>query len=167
MITLEEFKNQVKDFARPNRFKVEITTPVGQLPEKCKFCCKGAKIPNYEIGNIELKYLGHKVKIGGDYNHGNLVLTFLNDYDFECRKFFEKWLFFEANKEGNNARPEEYLANSVVKVFQLGRRGEILRTYTFWHCVIIDISEIDLSMDSESQIEEFSVTIEYSYWEAS
>ena len=167
MIKLEEFKNQIRDYARPNRFKVEINTPVGALPHKCQFCCKGAKIPKYEVGQVELKYLGHKVRIGGDYNCDALVLTFRNDYDFSCRSFFEKWLHFEANKEGNNAMPSEYLPNTTVKVYQLGRQGETLKTYTFWHCVITDISEIDLNMDSTNQIEEFTVTIAYSYWEVS
>jgi len=166
LISIEEFKQQIRDFVRPNRFLVFVQSPFGSLSEEERILCQSSSIPDYQISSIELKYLGNTIKIGGDYNFSSITLTFLNDYEFKVRKFFEKWIkgISSVNFE-NNLYINEYLSNSIIKLHQLGRNFEILRTYVFYYCLPVNLSNIELNMESNNQIESFSVEIQYGYWD--
>ena len=49
-------------------------------------------------------------------------------------------------------------------VNQLDRAGKPIKAYTLVGCFPTDISPIDLSYEATDQIEEFSVTLAYSYF---
>ena len=72
----------------------------------------------------------------------------------------------------NNLEDNTGLANvadytSNVTVRQLGRDGVILKEYTLVNCMPTVVSPVELSMDTASAIEEFSVTWRYTHFRAS
>ena len=51
-------------------------------------------------------------------------------------------------------------------VEQLGKDGAVTKTYTIRGGYPVNISQIDLSYDTNDAIEEFTVEIAYQYWES-
>ena len=167
-ITLADFKSQVADVARPNRFWVEITggTAAGAWQEQnMAFLAKSANLPARTIGEIELNWQGMKAKIAGDPTFDDFTMTFLNDYDFNLKKFIEDWMEEIATMATNN-RTDHGTYKAEILVSQLGRTGdEVLRKYKLIGAYPKQMDAIELSMESNDQAEELSVTWGYDYFE--
>lgn len=175
-MSLANFKAQVTDFARPNRFMIEIVPPsilaadLG-LPETefVRMLAQTAVIPARNQGEITIKYHGMELKLPGDYSKENLLITFLNDYGFIGRFLFESWMEFGIQTiVDNNSRmhSSRTISDSSISVNQLGRvDDDILGTYKFYNVFPTSISSIELDMSSENQVEKFTVTFAYSHYE--
>ena len=108
MITLDEFKNNVIQIAKPNRFTAEIifdgsvftedpfknTIPNGMSSflNELRYLVQDASIPNRSQTNISVKYYGMKLELPGDYDHTDLTLKFINRSDWKPREFFYTWM---------------------------------------------------------------------------
>jgi hypothetical protein len=94
--------------------------------------------------------------------------TFINDTDFGIKNAIELWsngINGFATNTGVIA-PSDYQTDLTVE--QLDRDETILKTYILRNCwPTTSGSAIDLSMDTESAIEEFSVSWRYQYFDAS
>jgi hypothetical protein len=53
-----------------------------------------------------------------------------------------------------------------MTVEQLGKDGEVTKTYTIRGGFPTTVSSIDLSYDTNDAIEEYTVEISYQYWES-
>jgi hypothetical protein len=128
-----------------------------------------ASIPARNQGEITIKYHGMELKLPGDYSKENLQITFLNDYQFIGRFFFESWMEFAIQSIGyNNSRTNgsATVLDSSIVVQQLGRVDEdILGTYKFYSVFPTSISAIELDMSSDNQVEKFTVNFAYSHFE--
>lgn len=157
MITLDEFKSQIADVARPNRFLVTIQG----ADAKVQFLVKAAALPGRDLGDIDISWQGMKVKLAGDPSFNDLELTIINDYNFTARAFLEEWVNKIANMQSNERKNHsEY--KSTVQMDQLGRtESEILRTYIIDGAYPKSLSNISLSMDTENTAEEFTVSFRY------
>jgi hypothetical protein len=60
--------------------------------------------------------------------------------------------------------PADYQADMLIE--QLDRDGNITKTYTIRGSFPTNISQIDLSYDTNDAIEEFTVELQYQYWES-
>jgi hypothetical protein len=165
-IRLSEFKASVQDVARPNRFWVQITGTGGGLwTEAYGFLAKSAGLPSRTIGDIELNWQGMKAKIAGDPTFDDFTMTFVNDYDFNIKAFFEEWLEVIATMESNvRTTHEEYKAEIIIT--QLGRDAEtILKEYKLIGAYPKQMDQVELSMESTDTAEELSITFAYDYFE--
>jgi hypothetical protein len=68
----------------------------------------------------------------------------------------------EANTGLTN--PTDYQADMVIE--QLNKAGEATKTYNFRGCFPSNVSSIEVSYDSENQIEEFTVEFQVQYWDS-
>lgn len=159
------------------------------LTTQSEFLVKTAQIPASNIGTIEVPFRGRMLKVAGDRTFEPWSVTVINDGSFEIRKAFETW------SRGINALTENvsqlgYGANGGqsycvdMTVFQLSRDGqlpsrtpsnpntpgsdgmEVIRAYKFYDAWPSSISAIDLSYESNDQIEEFTVEFQYNFFEA-
>lgn len=164
-ITLNDFKNNLKDAARPNRFLLSFTSPFGGASgEEISYLVKSSQIPGRNLGEIILNWQGMQAKIAGDPTWDDLTVTFINDYDFKARKTIEQWMERIANSLTNErGEPGEYQTDIYLK--QLGRKGEVIAEYVLRHAYPKTLNQIDLSMDNTDQIEEFDVTFGYEFFE--
>jgi hypothetical protein len=158
------------------------------LTTQSEFLVKTAQIPASNVGTIEVPFRGRMLKVAGDRTFEPWSVTVINDGSFGVRKAFETW------SRGINALTENvsqlgYGANGGASycvdmtVFQLSRDGqspsrtpsninapgadglEIVRAYKFFDAWPSSISAIDLSYESNDQIEEFTVEFQYNFFE--
>lgn len=155
--------------ARPTLFQVIITNPVtGAADLKLPFMCKVAQIPSSQLGTIEVPYFGRKLKIAGDRRFDPWTVTIINDEDFVVRDAMETWnnsinLYQQNISSLGGGAPNLYKSQAIVN--QLGKGGNILRTYQFNGIFPESISPIDLSWAAVDEIEEFQVTFQYDTFE--
>ena len=154
--------------ARPNLFKATINFPAyaGGDSEFTSFMVKGAGLPASVIANIDIPFRGRQLKIAGDRTFEPWTITVINDAEMRVRNSFETWMN-GINEHVNNTglqNPTDYQADMIVE--QLGKDGSVTKTYTLRGAYPTNISQIDLSYDTNDAIEEFTVEINYQYWES-
>ena len=154
--------------ARPNLFKATINFPAyaGGDSEFTSFMVKGAGLPASVIASIDVPFRGRQLKIAGDRTFEPWTITVINDSEMRVRNSFETWMN-GINEHVNNTglqNPTDYQADMIVE--QLGKDGSVTKTYTLRGAYPTNISQIDLSYDTNDAIEEFTVEINYQYWES-
>ena len=154
--------------ARPNLFKATINFPAyaGGDSEFTSFMVKGAGLPAAVIANIDIPFRGRQLKIAGDRTFEPWTITIINDSEMRVRNSFETWMSGINNHVENTGlqNPTDYQADMIVE--QLGKDGSVTKTYTLRGAYPTNISQIDLSYDTNDAIEEFTVEINYQYWES-
>lgn len=170
MISLKDFKENITQMVKPNRFLVEIYPPSSYVQEYSidilRYLTQGAKIPDRTCGEIEMKYHGMTLKLPGDYTHDDLSLTFFNYYDWTPRNFFEDWMNLIQNVGDVNQRSDaSSLFDAGITVKQIGlREDEVLASYVFYDVFPKNLAAIELGMDNTDQVETFTVDFAYSHW---
>lgn len=157
--------------ANPTLFQVQIQNPVnpsGNL--KVPFMVKTSSLPASSQGVIEVPYFGRKIKLKGDRVYPEWTTTVINDEDFLVRNALEEWMSAMNTPEGNittlgSANPNLYKSQATVT--QFGRKGNILRVYTFDGLFPTEIEPIELGWENNDTIEEFAVTWQYDWWRVS
>jgi T4-like virus tail tube protein gp19 len=167
-MNINDFKSNFQGGARPSLFRVDQNFPAGiggEAQRAMSYLCKGAQLPGDTVGNIDVYYMGRQIKVAGDRTFEDMTLTIINDIDFTVRNAFEQWMTLLNTHEGNLGvvNPNGYWADLTIT--QLGRDGSDLKTYKLISAYPNSISPIDVAFDSTDQVEEFSVTMSYQYWQ--
>lgn len=155
--------------ARPTLFQVELTNPVNNVSDAiAPFLIRATTLPSSTINPIEIPYFGRKIKIAGDRTFDTWAVTVMNDEDFAIRHTMEQWhnqinsLLTNLNL-GPDSSPANYKSTALVT--QFAKSGKAIRRYKFNGIFPTEISTIDLDWDSTDQIENFSVTFAYDWFE--
>lgn len=179
-LSLNQFRNNVSDLARPNRFWVSIGDPNNDIlaygnnnnaklspwQQKHEFLAKSASLPGRSIGNIEVNWQGMKYNIAGDPTFTDISLTFHNNYEWDIRQFFENWLEVIAQMNTNDRSEPNRYKSDVIQLKQLGRtNNDIIKTYKLIGAYPTDLAAIDLSHDSTDQTEDITITLKYDMFE--
>lgn len=155
--------------ARNSLFQVTIQNPVNGVADiKVPFLVRAAQIPASTLGVMEVPYFGRKIRLAGDRVFGDWTVTVINDEDFLIRNAMEQWSNSIQSLQGNlrafgSASPLLYKAQAQVT--QFSKTGLPIRTYTFNGIFPSEISPIDVDWSSTDQMEEFTVTFQYDWWE--
>jgi hypothetical protein len=174
MANIDDFKaSLIGGGARANQFRVTITPPsgiaIGLDARRTSFLVKAATLPTRTIGEIELKFRGRTIYMAGDQTPVDAwETTFINDTDFGIKNAIELWSNGINDFALNTGvvSPSDYQTDLTVE--QLDRDETVLKTYILRNCwPTTSGSAIELSMETESQIEEFSVSWRYQHFEAS
>jgi len=169
ILGVDDFKSKLGGGgARPNLFKATINFPsyAGGDVEFTSFMVKGAGLPASTVNVIEIPFRGRQLKIAGDRTFESWTITVLNDVDMTVRNSFETWMN-GINEHANNSglsNPVDYQADLIVE--QLDKDGNVTKKYDLRGAFPVNISQIDLSYDSGDAIEEFTVELQYQYWES-
>ena len=156
--------------ARANQFKVTMPFPgyaqVGGEIEDLAFLARATSIPSMEVANINVPFRGRAVKIAGDRTVDSWEITVLNDTNFKLRNAFERWSNGINNMTDNEGltNPVDYQVDAFVD--QLDRNGNTIKSYTLRGAWPINIGAIDLDYDEKTEIETFTVELQYQYYES-
>lgn len=181
--TINDFRSKlVGGGSRPNLFECELSFPSAlniTVDDAFRFMIKAAQIPGSTVSTIPVPFRGRTLKIAGDRTFDPWTITIINDTNYRIRNAFERWMNL-INRHDDNAgviTPVAYQTD--MKVFQLGRGRTnsgrlpntsntmpVLKSYKFYGCWPSDITPMDLSYDSSDAIQEFSVTLQYQWWDA-
>lgn len=157
--------------ARANMFSVEVTFPgySGGEQELTNFMCRGAQLPGSTVNVVEVPFRGRIVKFSGDRTFQPWTITVYNDTDFAVRNAFEAWMDGMKTHQGNEGAQSNNSGLGTyagdINVYQLDQKGkEIKPGYLLKNAFPVEVSAIDLDYAQTSEIETFTVTIEYDYW---
>jgi len=174
MANIDDFKaSLIGGGARANQFRVTVTPPsgiaIGLDTRRTSFLVKAAALPSRAITEIPLKFRGRTIYMAGDAAEPEAwEVTFLNDTDFMIKNAIELWSNGINDFALNTGvvSPADYQTDLTVE--QLDRDETVLKSYILRNCwPTTSGSAIELSMDSESAVEEFSVSWRYQHFEAS
>ena len=175
---VNKFKGALKGGgARPSLFDFTITgaptgiTHLGNL----KYFCQVSALPPLTVTPIEKMYFGRAVKIPGDIVYGDLTTTIYQTEAGTERFGIEKWMDKINGHVDNKSTLESETGNfmgkysAVGKLIQYSKAGGAaankLSTVEFVDLWPQTVSEIALSYDTASDIEQFDVTWSYNHYE--
>ena len=180
--TISNFKSQLRSGgARPNLFEVDVTCPTGWVDEaqqEFKFLCKATSMPTQTVGSVDVPFRGRILKVAGDRTFEPWSITVINDTDFMIRNAFERWSNLMNKHEDNSGLTDPTSYQQDLYVRQLGRSGltgsnpssdsqlPVLKQYRFYGAFPTTVSPIDLSYENTDAIEEFTVELQYQWFDA-
>lgn len=172
MASISDFKsNLTGGGARANQFRVGLTFPSfvsggAVLGNKSQFLCKAASLPGAYVEDIGVNYRGRLVHFAGERTFDPWAVSIYNDTNFAIRDAFERWSNgINAMKDNTGkVNPADYQVD--LEVFQLGRNGEVIKSYKFIDAYPQEVSPIALDFDTNNVIEVFDVRFMYNYWTA-
>ena len=169
VLGVDDFKSKLRGGgARPNLFKVTINYPgfANGDPELTSFLCEAAALPGSTFGIIPVFFRGRILKMAGDRTFAEWTTTIINDTDFAVRDPIERWMNGINAHSANTGLTTPIAYEADLKVEQLDRNGDTLKTYTFRGAYPQDLSEIALSYADNDNIERFTCTWAYQYFES-
>ena len=167
--TLSTFKSALAfGGARPSLFDISVSKPTamgltGVFTDMATHCNVSA-IPPLTVTPIERQYFGRTVKIPGDMVFGDLNTTIINSEKYSVRNVIDEWMDGINSHVGNESYSDSTSWAGEVTLTQYSKDGESLMTWTFIDCWPQTVSEIALSYDTASDIEQFDVTWAYNYY---
>ena len=153
--------------ARPSLFEFQITaapSAVDSSLSSVSLYCNVSEIPPLTLTPIERQYFGRTVKIPGDLVFADLTTTIINTETFNVRNELETWMEVINGTISNTGEADVNFGTGTAKLIHYQKDGTSTMTYEFVDCWPTAISEIALSYDTASDIEQFDVTWAYNYY---
>lgn len=169
VLGVDDFKSKLRGGgARPNLFKATINFPgyANGDPELTSFLCEAAQLPGSTMGIIPVPFRGRILKMAGDRTFAEWTVTIINDTDFAIRNSLERWMNGMNAHSANTGLSSPIAYEADLKVDQLDREGESVKDYVFRGSFPVDLSPIDLSFGATDEIERFTCTFAYQYFES-
>ena len=177
-LRIDDFKKSLQfGGARPSLFEIEwagadaSTLTGGYLKaDREALLVKASSLPASTITPIPVPFRGRQLMVAGDRLFDPWSITIINDNDFGIRKGFEYWMHRIAHHvDGETSNKETLGPNGYMcdmLVHQLDRTGDRVYTYKFTGVWPSNISPIELNYDAESQIEQYDIQLQVTYWES-
>lgn len=171
VVQLDQFKQRLSGGgARSNLFQVNVKTWVGNAAPSDNdvedFLVEAASMPASSLGLIEIPFRGRRLKLAGDRTFEPWTMTVINDAGFTIRNALESWMNEINSHTDATGLTDPALFTADVEVKQLDKSGQVLKAYTLRNAWPSDLSAIDVSYASENEVERFTCTWQYDYWEA-
>ena len=169
ILGVDDFKSKLRSGgARPNLFQVTINYPgfANGDAELTSFLVEAASLPGSTFGTIVIPFRGRQLKMAGDRTFAEWNTTIINDTDFAVRDAIERWMNGINAHSANTGLTSPIAYEADLKVDQLDRNGDVIKTYTFRGAYPQDMSEIALSYGDNDNIERFQCVWSYQYFES-
>ena len=169
VLGVDDFKSKLRGGgARPNLFKATINFPAyaGGDPELTSFLCETAQLPGSTMGVIIVPFRGRQLKMAGDRTFAEWTVTIINDTDFAVRNSMERWMNGMNAHSANTGLASPIAYEADLKIEQLDRAGESVKEYVLRGAFPTDLSPIDVSYATNDEIERFTTTFQYQYFDS-
>ena len=187
--TIDTFRGQFAELARPNLFQVSLSLPgesqqglqaqtnatqttkgepdpaKASMAELSRFMVKASSFPASTVGVVEVPFRGRQLKIAGDRTFEPWSVTVLNDESFSIRRKLETWAQaiqeyrFNSSSAGKTA---DYMGNARVE--QISRAGKPIKAVEIEGIWPSNISALDLDWGTNDTPEEYTVEFQVQYW---
>lgn len=164
---IEQFKQNMDDYASPNRFRVTVTPPTSLINpggvHSLTFTCFKAIIPGLVYGSYMHRSgtsLGEERP--NDIINPKLTLGFYNGIANDgslVQDFWYNW----SRLVNASTETYEYHDNYIgtINVEQLDKKGNSIRTWKFLDCWPKELGDIQLDYGTVDQVQTFDVGIAY------
>ena len=172
MPNINDFKSRLAGGgARANQFRVILPPPLGNVTaavntEQFSFMCKAASLPGQALTEIGVPFRGRTLYIAGEREFETWTTSVFNDTDFAIRREIERWMNGINAHSQNTGLTAPIAYEADLKVEQLDRDGTTIKEYTFRGAFPQDLSEITLAYSDNDNIERFTCTWAYQYFES-
>ena len=154
--------------ARPSLFEFNVTgLPTDIDIGDINYFCQVSALPPLTVTPIEKTYFGRAVKIPGDIVYGDLSTTIYQTEDGDERVGIEMWMdAINGHVTNKSTLGQGYYAKGTLTQYPKSGAAAagILSTVDFIDMWPQTVSEIALSYDTASEIEQFDVTWSYNYY---
>ena len=153
--------------ARPSLFEFKISAPptgVNATLSDVHLYCNVTEIPPLTLTPIERQYFGRTVKIPGDLVFADLSTTIINTENYNVRNELETWMEAINGTISNESKTAANFGTGTAELIHYQKDGTDTMTYKFHEIWPTVVSEIALSYDTASDIEQFDVTWAYNYY---
>ena len=157
--------------ARPSLFEFTVTaTPTGinASLSDVKLYCNVSALPGLTLTPIERQYFGRTVKIPGDLVFADLTTTIINTEKYNVRNEIEAWMEHINSTVDNESQATvgsvTNFGTGTAQLIHYQKDGSKTMTYEFVDIWPTSLSEIALSYDTASDIEQFDCTWAYNYF---
>ena len=153
--------------ARPSLFEFQITAApdgVDASLSSVNLYCNVSEIPPLTLTPIERQYFGRTVKIPGDLVFADLTTTIINTEKYNVRNELETWMEVINGTISNTGEADVNFGTGTAQLVHYQKDSTATMTYEFHEIWPTAISEIALSYDTASDIEQFDVTWAYNYY---
>ncbi len=169
VLGVDDFKSKLRGGgARPNLFKATINFPAyadGDA-ELTSFLCETAQLPGSNMGTIIVPFRGRQLKMAGDRTFAEWTVSIINDTDFAVRNSLERWMNGINAHSANTGLASPVAYEADLKIEQLDRAGASVKEYVFRGAFPTDLGAIDVSYATNDEIERFTCTFQYQYFDA-
>ncbi len=169
VLGVDDFKSKLRGGgARPNLFKATINFPAfaGGDAELTSFLCETAQLPGSTMGTIIVPFRGRQLKMAGDRVFAEWTVTIINDTDFAVRNPMERWMNGMNAHSANTGLASPIAYEADLKIEQLDRAGDSVKEYILRGAFPTDLSPIDVSYATNDEIERFTCTFQYQYFDS-
>jgi len=172
---VQQFRASLRDDgARASLFDISMNMPpapgiTSLASGAINFKARASSLPGDAISSISVSYFGREIKVAGTRTFPDWSFTVINDENFLIRNNLELWMNALNSHVGNLRNPiletmATYQTDAIVT--QYAKTGQIIKQYLMVGCFPTDVAAIDLDWASGDQIEEFTVTFAYQWWES-
>jgi len=152
--------------ARPNQFMVSLSFPsfvptASQATQRAPFLIHNATLPGLDMSPATVLYRGREFHMTGDLVFQPMTIAFYNDDSMVLRTAFEQWVNGQENliQKFGQTNPSAYMRD--VDIYQLDRNGRVLKAYKLFDAFPINVGEVVLGFDMNSQVSSTTVTLRY------
>lgn len=163
--------------ARPSLFQIRINDIQAITNQsngvQLSYLTATASLPSSDLSLVEVPYFGRRIKLAGEREYRDWVVTIMNDEDFNMRDLLESWSNMINTGITNiqdtaSSSPTTY-KSEATEVLQYGKTGPgtdagIIRAYEFHGLFPLRISDIRLDWSQGNQIETYDVQFAYDFW---
>lgn len=168
-ILQNKFYTVLGDGARSAKFRTQILVPDELLGDfkgsDLDFITKSASFPSFEVQTTDIKFKGRSIPIPGIQEYSKkATFTFYNDENHTIRKVFLDWMNRSQTHRFDNSIQLDPKFISV-HLFQLNYElDKDTVAYSLFNAFPTSVSEIDVSSDTQSEVETFTVDFSYSHF---
>ena len=172
MASIDDFKSNLRGGgARANQYRVIMSTPgaiaTGLDATRTQYMVKATSLPGQTIPEVTVNFRGRQLFLAGDRTFETWTTTVINDTDFMVRNAMERWMSGINDLETGVGLTNVSDYTAQLRVEQLDRDDNILKSYVLKNCWPTAVTPIELSYDTVSDIETFDVTWRYTSFSAS
>jgi len=170
--TISDFQTQIRNrgVARPNRFEVNITTPIrllSAIPDLrlVSLFCESANLPPQNIGVRQQRIYGpaYQRPTSVDYGGEGITLSFILDGAMDVKGFFDAWMQIVVDPISFHVNyAAEY--TSKMRIYQLNEQDENVYGAIFEDVFPKTVSMLDLNQGTQNSVQKLNVTFVYRRW---
>ena len=153
-----------KGLFSPERYKVEIWSPVGELTEDDLLYCSAPTLPGRGFSTIERFDHGPIRKIPYSELYNDISLTFYNSRNLKEWEFFNDWQEFIGGK-GDYYLPYYDEIVGKIHINALDRSNTVQKTIGLFEAYPVTLSEISMGYDQGGDVSTFNVDFAFHHFE--
>lgn len=165
---VQKLKAALGPGARQSKYRINMSMPSqvkGNYGESIDVLCNAQSFPGVQQGPIEVYSQGRKLVLPGETEYENTwSVTFYMTEGHELRKQFLSWM--KEMDDFHNNKHQGNLSQLMVdaEVSQLNHNEKVVQTYEFRDLHPQNVTEVDLSDETQNQVQSFVVTFAYTSW---